>query len=54
MLPPNFPEFSHYTPAAYLIENGGNLRDELPGLSCALDRFEQLFKDLNKLLKGGN
>ncbi len=49
-LPPDFPEFDHYTPAAYLVENGKDLRNELPGLNCALDRFEQLFKDLNKLL----
>lgn len=50
-LPPDFPEFDHYTPAAYLVENGKDLRNELPGLNCALDRFEQLFKDLNKLLR---
>lgn len=49
-LPPDFPEFDHYTPAAYLVENGKNLRKELPGLTDALDRFEQLFRDLNKLL----
>lgn len=50
-LPPDFPEFDHYTPAAYLVENGKDLRNELPGLNCALDRFEQLFKDLNKVLR---
>lgn len=50
-LPLDFPEFDHYTPAAYLVENGKDLRNELPGLNCALDRFEQLFKDLNKLLR---
>jgi len=50
-LPPDFPEFDHYTPAAYLVENGKDLRNELPGLNCALDRFKQLFKDLNNLLR---
>lgn len=49
-LPPDVPEFDHYTPAAYLVENSERLRNELPGMNGALDRFEQLFKDLNKLL----
>lgn len=50
-LPNDLPEFDHYTPAAYLVENGKDFRNASRGLSDALDRFEQLFKDLNRLLK---
>ena len=49
-LPPEYPSFDHFDPAAYLTEHGGALKHELPGLDAALDRFEKLFKDLNPLL----
>ena len=45
---PESGEFNHYRPAEYLTEQG--LKIELPGIDKALDRFEQLFKDLNALL----
>ncbi|MBI1894349.1 MAG: AAA family ATPase [Candidatus Rokubacteria bacterium] len=48
-LPPTFPTFDPYTPASYLAENSGALRNALPDLDEALGRFERLFKDLNKL-----
>ena len=53
-LPPDAPEFDHYAPAAYLVENGNRLRDEVPGLADALDRFERLFHDLNEILRKGD
>lgn len=49
-LPPRFPDFDHYTPALFLIENTSDMRSTLPNLSHALDRFEKLFKGLNGLL----
>jgi len=43
------PEFDHFFPASYLIENPTVLKS-LPGYVEALDRFEKLFIDLNALL----
>ncbi len=45
---PNSEKFNHYRPARYLTENIGRLKCELSGQE--LDRFEQAFKALNKLL----
>lgn len=42
------PEFNHYRPSEYLMQNG--ITFEFAGLNEALDRFERLFTDLNKLL----
>lgn len=50
IMPPKTPEFDHYEPALYLIENTVELTSELPDLNNALNRFEKLFEDLNKLL----
>ncbi len=44
------PEFDHYSPASFLLENTADLRASLPGIDDALDKFEKLFKDLNALL----
>lgn len=44
------PEFDHFAPSRYLIENLGELAGTLPGFDAALQRFEEVFKDLNKLL----
>lgn len=44
------PAFDHYMPASYLIENSGDLKSKLPSFDDALDRFENLFKQLNPLL----
>ncbi len=49
-LPPRFEEFDHYTPASFLVEHASELRDNLPDMDQALDRFEELFEGLNKLL----
>jgi predicted ATPase len=43
------PEFDHFFPASFLIENPGILKS-LPSYAEALDRFEKLFTDLNRLL----
>ena len=45
-----FPEFDHYTPCSFLIENTANLRSILPDVGLSLDRFEKLFRDINYLL----
>jgi hypothetical protein len=47
LLPPTIPEFDHYSPAVYLTEHSAELRDSLPDLTAALDRFETMFRDLN-------
>jgi predicted ATP-binding protein involved in virulence len=49
-LPPDVPEFDHYKPASFLMENTAELRTALPDLDQALDKFEKVFKDLNALL----
>jgi len=51
ILPAKYPEFDHYTPALFLMSNTLDMRSALPNLNQALDRFEQLFKGLNKLLE---
>lgn len=44
------PEFDHFTPSAYLIENRTAFLKGATDLDAALDRFEKLFKELNALL----
>jgi hypothetical protein len=46
-LPPEVPEFDHFSPARYLVEHPSTLDD---CLDESLDRFEKLFKELNALL----
>lgn len=50
LLPPGAPEFDHYTPAAWLLENPAILRAKSQSATGALGRFEELFKKLNALL----
>jgi hypothetical protein len=45
-LPPEVPEFDHFSPARHLLENPTALDSD----SAALDRFEKLFTALNALL----
>ena len=52
LLPPGFPEFSHYKPAAYMMGLSEEDVKDIPGLDQALDRFEAAFQKLNSLLKG--
>lgn len=49
-LPPEVAEFDHYRPALHLVENQGTIFQKLPDVDQALDRFEKLFVELNKLL----
>jgi energy-coupling factor transporter ATP-binding protein EcfA2 len=50
VLPPEAPEFDHYGPASWLIENPNVLRDNSAPVTDALDRFERLFERLSALL----
>jgi hypothetical protein len=49
VLPPATPEFDHFFPSSFLVENPAVLK-ALPDADAALDRFEKLFTDLNKFL----
>ena len=49
LLPPDVPEFDHYTPAEHLILNRAEFATD-PDLDSALDRFETLFQTLNGFL----
>ncbi len=49
-LPAKYPEFDHYTPALYLMNKTEEMRSAFPELDQALERFEELFQGLNKLL----
>jgi energy-coupling factor transporter ATP-binding protein EcfA2 len=44
------PEFDHYTPASWLIENPKTLKNKSTEVTEALDRFEKIFARLNGLL----
>ena len=46
----NKPDFDHFMPAQYFLENITTLAEQLPEWNIALDRFEALFKELNILL----
>ena len=46
-------QFDPYTPALDLLQHGAGDKEKLPGLDEALDRFEALFADLNRLLEEG-
>lgn len=49
-LPPHLPEFDHYSPAAYLVEHTAEVRPALSDLEPSLERFENLFRELNNAL----
>lgn len=46
----NKPNFDHFMPAQYFLENITTLSEQLPEWDMALDRFEVLFTELNALL----
>lgn len=48
----DYPPFDRMIPASYLINHGEELRTQLPGLDAAVGRFEDLMRDLNRLLGG--
>lgn len=49
-LPPDAPEFSHYIPAFWLIQNSKFLIKKTKHIDTTLDRFEQVFEAINKLI----
>ena len=47
----NSPDFNHYKPANYLMDQGKEFSKELSDSDEALDRFENIFIELNKFLE---
>ncbi|MDH7802418.1 MULTISPECIES: ATP-dependent endonuclease [unclassified Rhizobium] len=50
LMPPETPEFNHYTPAAWLFQNPGLLDGDTNDVLATLERAETVIKALNKLL----
>lgn len=50
LMPPEVPEFDHFTPSRWLLENSSILDGEDPAVQETLDRAEQIFKTFNALL----
>lgn len=50
LMPPEVPEFDHFTPARWLIENATIMDAESPAVQATLDRAEVIFKTFNNLL----
>ncbi|AWM87085.1 ATP-dependent endonuclease [Microvirga sp. 17 mud 1-3] len=50
-LRPSLPEFSHFTPSAWLIRNPALLEKKDEAVERSLDRFQALFDRLNALLR---
>jgi len=50
LMPPTVPEFDHFHPSDWLIRNPAFLADS-PELDETLDRFEEAFKLINKVLQ---
>jgi hypothetical protein len=49
VLPSEIHDFNHFTPSSYLIQHPETV-SQLTGADSALDRFEKLFVDLNRLI----
>lgn len=50
LMPPEVPEFDHFTPARWLLENPQLLDDDSAEVTTTLDRAEHVFKTFNALL----
>jgi predicted ATP-dependent endonuclease of OLD family len=50
LMPPEVPEFDHFAPARWLLENPHILDGETPQIKATLDRAEAVFVAFNKLL----
>ncbi len=50
LMPDSIPEFSHYGPARWLLENPSFLNGDSPSVNATLARFEDIFKKFNSLL----
>jgi hypothetical protein len=44
------PEFDHYSPAVFMLENSEQCLKCLPDVNDGIDRFERFFKEVNQLL----
>lgn len=51
VLPESVPEFSHFTPSAWLLANPSTMSGDAPEVTNTLGRAETLFKALNALRK---
>lgn len=51
LMPPEVPEFDHFAPAKWLMENTNILDVDSPEVLATLDRAEAIFKSFNKMLK---
>lgn len=50
LMPPEVPEFDHFAPARWLLENPKILDADSPAVKATLDRAEAVFKAFNALL----
>jgi hypothetical protein len=50
VLPPELPEFDHFTPAEWLFRNPGVLDADNADVKATLERAEKVIAALNKLL----
>lgn len=50
LMPPEVPEFDHFAPARWLLENAKILDKDSPAVQATLARAEEIFKTFNKLL----
>lgn len=50
-LPPDVPEYDHYYPASYALQNSDAVETILPNLDEALNNFERLFQDIDAILE---
>lgn len=50
LMPPEVPEFDHFAPARWLLENAKILDADSPEIQATLDRAELVFKAFNELL----
>jgi len=50
LMPPEVPEFDHFRPARWLLENSHILDTDSPAVRSTLDRAENVFKTFNNLL----
>jgi len=49
VLPPDAPEFDHFSPSLFLLENSAKFKKGATGIDVALNNFEKIFKEINAL-----
>jgi len=50
LMPPNVPEFEHFSPARWLLDNPQLLDEDSPAVLATLERAEKVFAKFNSLL----